>query len=92
MEFDASFLANLPDELKLRIEKADTVEELANLAEEAGTDLSDEQLEQIAHGGWGSDNGRTCPGCRGRNIIVIGDPFIYRYKCMDCGEQWPSHS
>jgi hypothetical protein len=28
VEFDTSFLANLPDELKLSIEKADTVEEL----------------------------------------------------------------
>ena len=91
VEFDTSFLANLPDELKLSIEKADTVEELVNLAKENGVDLSDEQVDQIANGGWGSDNGKTCPDCGGRNIIQIGDPFIYRYKCMDCGAQWPSH-
>jgi DNA-directed RNA polymerase subunit RPC12/RpoP len=91
VEFDTSFLANLPDELKLSIEKADTVEELVNLAKENGVDLSDEQVDQLANGGWGSDNGKTCPDCGCRNIIQIGDLFIYRYKCMDCGKQWPSN-
>ena len=34
VEFDTSFLANLPDELKLMVEKADTVEELINKSPE----------------------------------------------------------
>ena len=42
VEFDTSFLANLPDELKLSIGKAATAEELVNLAEENGVDLSEE--------------------------------------------------
>ena len=56
MDFD-----NLSDELKERLEAAETREELAAIAEENGFELSDDVLDDVAGGGgW-------------RTIIAHGD-------------------
>lgn len=47
MNFD-----DLSDELKAKVRASETTEELMALAEQEGIELSDEQLEGIAGGGW----------------------------------------
>jgi hypothetical protein len=89
MEFDQSFFGDLPEDLRLGIEQAETPEDLVALAKENGIDLSGEQLDQLAGGvSWG--NGTTCSQCGSSNIIKIDpNPLDRAYRRMDCGKQMP---
>ena len=76
---------NLTPEL---IEKAKgkTAEELVELAQEEGIELTDEQLERV-YGGW---TGADCPNCGSSNN---GNPLDGRpgyIQCYDCNHMWPS--
>ena len=47
-------------ELQEKLKACTSVEELVALAEKEGMELSDEQMEAVAGGGWTCDN--ACPG------------------------------
>ena len=72
---------NLTPEL---IEKAKgkTAEELVELAQEEGIELTDEQLEAVS-GGW---VGRECPYCGSMDVDHPYDDFV----CCDCGRSFSS--
>ena len=77
-----------PEQKSLAIGK--TPDELVEIAEENGIELSREQLDQIAGGGWlpssAIDDG--CPNCGSKNVHVssIGQTMVY--KCKNCGKEW----
>ena len=54
-------------------------EELLELADQEGIELTDEQLEQVS-GGWGND--RRCPQCGSDNIVY--DNYLSIFICQDC--------
>ena len=56
MNIPENILNTLTDEQKKKIETAQTPEELLALAKEAGYELSPEQLESVAGGGWKCDS------------------------------------
>ena len=56
MNIPESILNTLTDEHKKKIEAAQTPEELLALAKDAGYELSPEQLESVAGGGWKCDS------------------------------------
>ena len=56
MSIPENILSTLTDEQKKRIETAQTPEELLALAKEIGYELSPEQLENVAGGGWKCDS------------------------------------
>ena len=61
-------------------------EELFELAEKLGRNLTDEEVEQIAGGSnW---QGGTCPACGSDNtkVEVIGGTAVN--KCNACGHTW----
>ena len=60
-----------------------TAEELVELAQDEGVELTDEQLEAVS-GGW---NGRNCPNC-GSDNCGMADDDAYNFGCFNCGYQW----
>ena len=52
MNIDESILSKLTDEQKKKLEAAHTPEDFLAIAKEAGYELSPEQLEAVAGGGW----------------------------------------
>lgn len=65
-------------------------DELVELAEENGVELSQEQLEQIAGGGWlpGSAIDDGCPDCGSKNVHVSSIGQTMCYECKNCGKKW----
>ena len=59
MNIDESIFSGLTEEQKKKVENAKTPEELLAAAEEAGYELSEEQLQAIS-GGWGCDDYGQC--------------------------------
>lgn len=51
MKIPENILSTLSDELKQKVEAAQSAEELRSLADEYGQELSPEQLESISGGG-----------------------------------------
>ena len=62
--------------------KGKTAEELVNLAQDEGVELTDEQLEAVS-GGW---TGKTCPNCGSDNVTLANN--VVDYRCYDCGYEW----
>ena len=52
MNIDESILSKLTDEQKKKLEAAQSPEDFLAIAKEAGYELSPEQLEAVAGGGW----------------------------------------
>ena len=64
-------------------------DELIELAQENGIELSHDQLDQIAAGGWfPSSVDEGCPSCGSHNIHVSSIGQTMRYKCNNCGNTW----
>ncbi len=65
-------------------------DELVELAEEHGIELSQEQLDQISGGGWlpGSALENGCPDCGSKNVHVSSIGQTMLYECKDCGKKW----
>ena len=60
MKIPEHIFSTLTDELKKKVESAQTPDELIAIAKEAGHDLSQEQLDAVA-GGWCDDFcGKDC--------------------------------
>lgn len=54
--------ANIPEEIKKKVLECKSAEEMADLAKDAGVNLSDEELESIAGGfSWCARDGSGCP-------------------------------
>ena len=73
-------------DLKDRARACKTPEELLALAKEEGIELTDEQLEDIAGGGWGQE--RHCPRCKSTNIELAGTMMDGYFRCKNCGTTW----
>ena len=56
MNIPENILSTLTDEQKKKVEAAQSPKELLALAKEAGYELSPEQLESVAGGGWKCDS------------------------------------
>ena len=56
MNIPESILSILSDEQKKKVEAAQSPEELLTLAKEAGYELTPDQLEAVAGGGWTCDS------------------------------------
>ena len=69
-----------------QIEKAKvckTADELLELANAEGVELTDEQIEQVSGGRMWNHPG-SCPACGKENIYHYGS----EYYCRDCGHKW----
>ena len=77
---------NYEDLTSEQIEKAaacKTLDELIELANAEGVELTDEQIEQISGGGvW--NHPQSCPVC-GKGTIYH---YAAEYHCKDCGHVW----
>lgn len=64
--------------------------ELIELAKENGVELSREQLDEIAGGGWSPSSALDdgCPKCGSLNVHVSSVGQTMLYTCNDCGNQW----
>ena len=51
MHIDESILSELSDEMKKKVEAAQTAEELLELSKESGCELTPDELELVAGGG-----------------------------------------
>lgn len=62
MDINKEFLKGLSDETKQKMRACETPEDFMALAEEEGVELTDDQLEAVAGGGFhcGSFNGWEC--------------------------------
>lgn len=66
-------------------------EELLKLADEAGMELTDEQVDQIAGGvAWDPPNvfKDGCPKCGSKDISYGNVGQIMWYTCRKCGHKW----
>ena len=86
-----------PEQIE-KAKKCETREERMAFIKENGIELTDEQLEGISGGGWGSGN--VCPKDptgkkrhkwemtgREQSTYGIGGPGVeYEYRCRNCGD------
>ena len=77
---------DLTDEQKSKVASAKSPEEILEMAEAEGYELTDEELEQIAGGGFWKDE-YYCPKCGSHHVSMskAWDEGL----CLDCGfEGW----
>jgi tRNA(Ile2) C34 agmatinyltransferase TiaS len=72
---------DLTADQKEKVSHCHTPEELFELAKEEGVEIPDEELENIAGGGWIIP---ACPQCGSDNT----QGYKYDFKCRDCGHIW----
>lgn len=75
---------DITPEQRAKVEACTSPEELIALAQEEGIELSDEQLEKVAGGSWGSNPG--CPECGSSN--VAWDDHLGLFICNSCGYEF----
>ena len=83
-------------EKKFDIDPDATPEEILARAKEEGVELTDEQLEQVAGGRWGSysvpseiTQWITCDKCNGREIQVMPEHLDQGFvDCPGCGTRY----
>lgn len=81
---------------KYDIDPDATPDEILSRAKEEGIELSDEQLEEIAGGYWGSKSFPseitqwiTCNTCNGREILVTPEDLQQGFTiCPGCGTKY----
>ena len=73
----------LTGNLKKRVDKAADIAEKRSLIEEAGMELTPDELDQVSGGAWGEQNrGISCPDCGPAFVIELPGG---RYRCDVCG-------
>lgn len=82
---------DLTQEQQEKLLACKTANELISLAEEEGVELSDDELQEIAGGGWSpKDALPKCPVCGSYAILINPMPGTgcAICTCHDCGHQW----
>ena len=81
-------LDDLPPELREKARACQTAEDALTLAKEAGYELSDDELDQIA-GGWGGGTSSVCPNCHSTSHHTIHTGTVDQQNvCNNCGCIW----
>ena len=76
---------DLTPEQQARVKDCETLEEILAVAKNECIELTDEEVESIAGGGWaGSGEKSACPKCGSK--ALENDPC--GWHCMDCGYSW----
>ena len=79
-------IKDLSPEQQEKVKACNSIDELIALADSEGVDLTDEQLNQVAGGGWTRTT--CCSQCKSENIAPTGEFDLQKgtvYKCNDCG-------
>ncbi len=77
---------DLSPEQQEKVKACNSVDELVAFAKSEGVELTDEQLNQVAGGGWTRTT--SCSKCKSENIVPTGEFDLEKgtvYKCNDCG-------
>ncbi len=81
----------LSPEMQEKIKKCQTPEEVLLLAKEAGHELTDEELEQVANGGgvWNNGSNGHCPSCGSTSYHTTHTGTVNQQNvCNKCGCIW----